>query len=262
MAGKSLAEIQCMAGSRFGLLLCLLGWPSRAIPKTKATTHTLWCCVCSCCWDPGPPNPKSPNAPTKHNIPHKGHTQLTTHTTHTTYIAHTPHTPHTTHTTHTPHTTHHTTHNTQHTPHIHTMHNTQHITENTHNTQLRASNTKNPHGQQELQNGQTTRIEAEWPTQTPKWSKRNSTWSNNTIPYSKHAHLCSQSLSYGRGDAHAVSERIRPRRNVSEENVGSTLRSPQAVLYPSHYVVAAAAATRLDAFAMHSGEAHRTTGST
>jgi hypothetical protein len=45
-------------------------------------------------------------------------------------------------------------------------------------------------------------------------------------------------------------------------NVGITLRSPQAVLYPRHYVVAAAAATRLDAFAMHSGEAHRTTGST
>ena len=80
--------------------------------------------------------------------------------------------------------------------------------------------------------------------------------------YSKNAHLCSQSLSCGRGDAHAVSERIRPRLNVSEENVGSTLRSPQAVLYPSHYVVAAAAATRLDAFAMHSGEAHRTTGTT
>jgi hypothetical protein len=52
-------------------------------------------------------------------------------------------------------------------------------------------------------------------------------------------------------------------RNMFEdENVGSTLRSPQALLYPSHNVVAAAAATGFGAFAMHSGEEHRMTGNT
>jgi hypothetical protein len=58
MAGQILSEIRCMAGPRFGLLLCVVGWSSRANPTNKSTTQTLWVCLCGCCCDTGPPNRK------------------------------------------------------------------------------------------------------------------------------------------------------------------------------------------------------------